>query len=128
MESIIGISVIIILCVIIWLFVSAMFLLWGARIAGIKNRSWGKAIGTIIVGGIALAILSVTLAPLPFIGQIFSAVGSFLVTALVMMPIFNTTFGKALGATILAWVLSIIVGVVIVFVLIAIGITIPVLM
>ena len=125
MEITFGILLVIILSVFIWLLVSAMFLLWGARIAGIKNRSLGKAMGTIIIGGIALAVLSVSLAALPVIGQIFSAIGSFLVTALVMMPIFNTTFGKALGATILAWVLSIIVIVVMVFVLLAIGITLP---
>ncbi len=128
MEITFGILLIIILCVIIWLSASAMFLLWGASIAGINNRSFGKAIAIVILGGIAFAILSVLLSPLPIIGQIFSAIGSFLVTALVMMPIFSTTFGKALGATILAWVLSIIVIVVMVFVLLAIGIAIPIAM
>ena len=128
MHATFGILLIIILVIFIWLLVSSMFLLWGARIAGIGNRSWGKAFGTIIVGGIAFVILSVILSSLPGIGQIFSAIGSFIVTALVMMPIFRTTFGKALGATILAWVLSIIVGVVMVFVLLAVGIAIPIAM
>ena len=128
MEATFGIILVIILCILIWLLVSAMFLLWGASIAGIKNRSWGKAIATIIVGGIAFVILNIALAGLPIIGQLFSAIGSFLVSALVMMPIFSTTFGKALGATILAWVLSIIVIAVMVFVLLAIGIAIPIAM
>ena len=128
MQATFGIILIIVLCFFIWLFVSAMFLLWGASIAGIRNRSWGKAFGTIIIGGIALAVLSLILSPLPGIGHIFSAIGSFLVTALVMMSIFRTTFGKALGATILAWVLSIIVGVVMVVILLALGIAIPIAM
>ena len=102
-----------------------MFLLWGAKLAGIKNRSWGKAIATIIVGGIAFVILNIALAALPIIGQLFSVIGGFIVSALVMMSIFRTTFGKALCANLLAWVLSIIVIVVMVFVLLAIGITIP---
>ena len=37
----------------LWLFVSAAFLLWGARLAGIERRSFGRAIGAILVGGIA---------------------------------------------------------------------------
>jgi len=128
MQATFGIILIIVLCFFIWLFIPAMFLLWGASIAGVKNRSWGKAFGTIIIGAIALAVLSLILLPLPGIGHIFSAIGSFLVTALVMMPIFRTTFGKALGATIFAWVLSIIVGVVMVFILLAIGIALPIAM
>ena len=75
MEITFGIILVVILCILIWLIVSAMFLLWGARIAGIKNRSWGKAIATIIVGGIAFIILNIALAALPVIGQLFSVIG-----------------------------------------------------
>ena len=52
----------------LWLLVSAAFLLWGARLAGIERRSFGRAIGTILVGGIASALLSTALGAAPLLG------------------------------------------------------------
>ncbi len=95
----------------VWLFVSASFLLWGARLAGIERRSFGRAFGTIILGGIATAILTTVLSASPLVGTGLGVLLGFCVSALVMMSIFDTTFGKALAANILAWVLSIVVTV-----------------
>jgi len=91
------------------LFVQAGFLLWGMRITGIENRSFGKAIMTTLFGGIISFVFSLFLYSQPLFSAIFSLIGDFLVTALLMIPIFNTTFGKALGASILAWVLSLVI-------------------
>ena len=99
-----------------WLFVSASFLLWGARLAGIERRSFGRAIGTIILGGIATAILTMILSASPLVGTGLGILLGFCVSALVMMSIFDTTFGKALAANILAWVLSIVVVVAFAFI------------
>ena len=93
----------------LWLFISASFLLWGARLAGIGRRSFGRAIGTIILGGIATSILAILLSASPLVGTGLGVLLGFCVSALVMMSIFDTTFGKALAANILAWVLSIVV-------------------
>jgi hypothetical protein len=100
---------VIVFSVFIGLFVAAGFLLWGARIAGIENRTFGKALGTVILGGIAGFILSLVLSVVPVIGTVLGFIGGFIAEALVMMPIFKTTFGKALGASFLSWILTIVV-------------------
>ena len=89
----------------LWLFVSAAFLLWGARLAGIERRSFGRAIGTLLLGGFASALLSGLLRSSPYVGAGLGVLLGFCVSAFVTMAIFDTTFGKALVANILAWVL-----------------------
>ena len=109
MEIAGAVLAVIVVGVFIGLFISAAFLLWGARIAGVENRSFGKALGTTLLGGIASFILSLVLSVLPVIGTVVSFIGGFLIAALIMMAIFKTTYGKALWATILTWVLSLVV-------------------
>ena len=89
----------------LWLFISASFLLWGARLAGIERRSFGRAIGTLLLGGIASALLTAVLSAAPLVGTGLGLLLGFCVSSVVMMAIFDTTFGKALAANILAWVL-----------------------
>ena len=89
----------------LWLFVSASFLLWGARIAGIERRSFGRAIGTLLLGGFASALLSGILRSSPYVGAGLGVLLGFCVSAFVTMAIFDTTFGKALVANLLAWIL-----------------------
>lgn len=89
----------------LWLFVSAAFLLWGARLAGIERRSFGRAIGTLLLGGLASALLSGLLRSSPYVGAGLGFLLGLCVSAFVMMAIFDTTFGKALVANLLAWIL-----------------------
>ena len=91
--------------ILLWLFVSAVFLLWGARLAGIERRSFGRAIGTILLGGLASAILTAVLSGAPLAGTGAGLLLGFCTSAAVMTAIFDTTFGKALAANILAWLL-----------------------
>ena len=94
----------------LWLFLSAAFLLWGARLAGVEKRSFGRAIGTIFLGGIASIILKLVLTgAAPVVGTGLGILLGFCVSSLVMMALFDTTFGKALAANLLSWVLSLIV-------------------
>jgi hypothetical protein len=95
--------------ILIALFIQAGFLLWGASIAKIKNRSFGKALLTIILSGIASFVLPLILIAIPVAGTISGLIVGFFVSALIMMPIFKTTFGKALAAAMIAWVLGIVV-------------------
>ena len=95
----------------LWLLVSAAFLLWGARLAGIQKRSFGRAIGTLLVGGLASILLAAVLSAAPIIGTGAGILLGFCVSSVVMMAIFDTTFGKALVANILAWVLPFVVAV-----------------
>ena len=98
------------LLVLAGLFLQSLFLLWGARIAGIEHRSLGRAFWTTILGGVASFIFSIALGVVaPGIGNIGGTVAGFFVSALIMMPMFRTTYGKALGATVLSWVLGIVV-------------------
>lgn len=89
----------------LWLFISASFLLWGARLAGVERRSYGRAFATLLLGGIASALLTAVLSAAPLVGTGLGLLLGFCVSSLVMMAIFDTTFGKALAANILAWVL-----------------------
>jgi hypothetical protein len=91
--------------VLVWLLVSAAFLLWGARIAGIQTRSFGRALATILLGGLASTLLAGILSAAPVAGTGLGVLLGWCVSALVMMALFRTTFGKALAATLLAWVL-----------------------
>lgn len=85
--------------------VNAGFLLWAAGMVGIEERSFGKAIGVTILGGMASGVASFLLAGVPIVNFVVG----FLVYALVAMPIFATSYGKALGASVVAWVLSLVV-------------------
>ena len=88
-----------------WLFISAAFLLWGARLADIERRSFGRAIGTILLGGMAWFVVLAAFNAAPLVGTGLGLLLGFCVSAAVMTPIFDTTFGKALAANILAWLL-----------------------
>ncbi len=92
-----------------WLWFSASFLLWGARLAGIERRSFGSALGTTLLGGLASLVLAGVLGPATLAGPGLGLLLGFCVSALVMTAIFETTFGRALAANILAWVLSLVV-------------------
>jgi hypothetical protein len=94
----------------LWLFLSAAFLLWGARLAGVEKRSFGRAIGTLFVGGIASLLLTMALSAAPLVGTGAGLLLGFGVSSVVMMAIFDTTFGKALVANILAWALPFLVA------------------
>ena len=96
---------------VLWLLVSAAFLLWGARLAGIQKRSFGRAIGTLLVGGLASILLAAVLSAAPIVGTGAGILLGFCVSSVVMMAIFDTTFGKALVANILAWVLPFVVAI-----------------
>ena len=91
--------------VLFWLFISAAFLLWGARLAGIERRSFSRAIGTILLGGMAWFVVLAAFNAAPLVGTGLGLLLGFCVSAAVMTPIFDTTFGKALAANILAWLL-----------------------
>lgn len=91
--------------VLFWLFISTAFLLWGARLAHIERRSFGRAIGTILLGGMAWFVVLAAFNAAPLVGTGLGLLLGFCVSAAVMTPIFDTTFGKALAANILAWLL-----------------------
>ncbi len=88
-----------------WWFVAAAGLLWGARVAGVERRSFGRALATILLGGLAWAAVQALFLSAPLVGTGAGLLLGFCVSAAVMTPIFDTTFGKAFAANVLAWVL-----------------------
>ena len=88
-----------------WLFLSAAFLLWGARLAGVERRSFGRALATILLGGLAWAIAQAVFLSAPLVGTGAGLLLGFCVSAAVMTPVFDTSFGKAFAANVLAWLL-----------------------
>ncbi|MHB1034375.1 MAG: hypothetical protein ACYC35_24240 [Pirellulales bacterium] len=109
MEVAGAVIAIITLALLIGFFINSAFLLWGASLAGIENRTFGKAMGTTLLGGIASLILSLMCSVVPVIGTVLGFIGGFFIMALMMTAIFSTTYGKALAAVVIAWVLSLIV-------------------
>ena len=87
------------------LVLSAVFLLWGARLAGIERRSFVRAIGTIFLGHLAWFAVIAMFNAAPIVGTGAGLLLGFCVSAAVMAPIFDTTFGKALAANLFAWLL-----------------------
>jgi hypothetical protein len=106
-----GAALVIVLVAVLAAFcVQSLFLLLGARIAGIEHRSFGRALGTTILGGIASSVFAMGLSiAVPGLGTFVGSIAGFFVSALIMMPMFRTTYGKALGATVLAWVLGLVI-------------------
>ena len=96
----------------VWLWVSATLLLWGARFAGVERRSFGSAIGTVLLGGIASIVLTVFVGTATLSGPGLGLLLGFIVSAVITMATFDTSFGKALAANILAWLLGIAVAIV----------------
>ena len=88
-----------------WLFLSAAFLLWGARLAGVERRSFGRALATILLGGLAWAIVQALFFAAPLVGTGTGLLLGFCVSAAVMTSVFDTSFGKAFAANVLAWFL-----------------------
>ena len=89
---------------IIALFIQATFLLWGAKLAGIPGRSFGKAIGILILSAVAGALLSM----LPG-GAVGGTLIGLLINSLIMMALFSTSFLRALAATVIALALGVLV-------------------
>lgn len=92
--------------ILIWMCISAAFLLLGAKITKIETRSYGKALGTTLLSGVITGILGFLTGGMPILCMFLGLIGGLIATSLLMIPIFKTTFGKALGATALAWAFS----------------------
>lgn len=91
----------------IWMCISAALLLLGAKIANIANRSYGQALAATVLSGLITYALAFLLKTSPLLSALLGTVGGLLVTALLMMPIFKTTPGRAFAAAALAAVFTV---------------------
>lgn len=100
----------------------SIFLLWGAKLAGIQKRTLTGAIVIAILSGIASFVLELYFdAALSGSGSILAFFAGFLATVLIVKLVFHTTFWKAIFAIILAWILEIVAIGLVVIVLLAAG-------
>jgi hypothetical protein len=95
-----------VIAIILFPCLQAALLLGIARLTKIEDRSYGRAMITTLLGGVAMVVLYFILRNIPTIWYMLVYIGGIILSALIMMPIFETTFGKALKATILAWFLG----------------------
>lgn len=93
------------LTVLVLLLIPSAFLLLGARIAGIPNRSFSKAIIITFLSAFLLFLLNHFFNGL-MLNIAIGFFGGLLIMALLMIPIFKTTFGRALGASSLCQVFT----------------------
>lgn len=105
---------------VIWPFIHAIFLLWGAKISKIPSSGYGKALGTSYLSILSGIVLSLIFSIIPVIGTAVGSLVSILVAALIMMGIFKTNYGKSLLATVLASLMSLVFTVIVVLIVIVI--------
>ena len=101
---------IIILMIVVSVVVGALFLYLGASIAGIENKSFGKAIGAFVLSWIMVAIITAIFSFVPVLGSILGFIIGIILSVLIVKSMFQTSSGKAFIALLMAWVLSIIAG------------------
>jgi len=99
-----------ILMIIVSILVGALFLYLGAAIAGIENKSFGKAIGAFVLSWIVVAIITLIFSFVPVIGTILGFIVGIILSVLIVKSMFKTTSAKAFIALLIAWVLSIVAG------------------
>jgi hypothetical protein len=102
-STLAGLGVGLIAFLVLALLISAFFLWIGAKLAGIRGASFGKAVLAALVSVVALAILEIVLSLIPRIGGTLGLLLGILVSIYVIKAVFDTGWGKA----ILAWILYI---------------------
>jgi hypothetical protein len=100
----------IIVFIIVPILIGALFLYLGASIAGIENKSFGKAIGAFVLSWLVVAIISAIFSFFPVVGSILGFIVGIILSVLIIKSIFKTSSGKAFIALLLAWVLYVISG------------------
>lgn len=100
----------IILMIVVSIVVGALFLYLGTSIAGIENRSFGKAVGAFVVSWLVVMIITAIFSFVPVIGTILGFIVGIILSVLIVKSMFKTSSGKAFIALLLAWVLSILAG------------------
>lgn len=109
MEVFAGMGIVaIILFIIVPILIGSLFLYLGASVAGIEDKSFGKAIGAFILSWLVVVIISAIFSLVPVIGTILGFIVGIILSVLIIKSIFKTSTGKAFIALLLAWVLYVI--------------------
>ncbi len=105
-EEIIGLSIVLfIIGVIISFLTLALFIWFGAKVASIKNASYGKAFSAAIAITIFITIINIVFMTLNIVSNgIIGVLITILIAIWVIKSIFSTNWGKAF----IAWIFSIV--------------------
>ena len=113
MEEILGLGIAAILgIVVISIIVAGIFMLIGAKIAGVKNATLGKSIWAAIASGFIMWIVTLVFSIIPILGSIIGFIIGLILALLVIKSVYSTSFGKAL----LVWIFNIIAQVIAIFI------------
>jgi hypothetical protein len=94
-----------VLFLLVGVMVAGLFMWLGAKIAGVRRASFGRAVVAALASWVVTG-LCYGLAPLlPIIGLGLATVGAILLSVVVIKAAFDTSFGKAL----LVWVFNLVV-------------------
>ncbi len=99
-----------VLFVLIGIAVAGLFMWLGAKIAGVKQAEFGRAVVAAIASWVVTGVCYGLAPVLPVVGVGLATVGAILLSVVVIKAAFDTTLGKAL----LVWIFNLIVQVVVV--------------
>lgn len=86
--------------------IQAAFLLLSAKICSISERSFGRALATAIIGGLASGGISGAVSALTD-SVVLGPIAAFFMMAFILSKFFETTFGRAAAATIVLYICDI---------------------
>jgi hypothetical protein len=99
---------IILIAALIGVILGGFFMLTGAKIAGVKNATFGNAILTSFACIILGVIISLVFSVIPIIGTVIGFFASLLIQIFIIKSMFDTDAGKAL----LTWVFNVVAQVI----------------
>jgi hypothetical protein len=88
--------------------ISALFLHVGTAVAGIAGRSFGKALGAVVVGAIASGLISGAIKLFGVTPGLFSLVFLTVVSLFIVKSVFSTTWGRAIVAALIHGMLTVV--------------------
>jgi hypothetical protein len=99
--------------IIISLLIGALVVYFAAKLSGVKDATFGKAI-TICLASIVVEILiALVFSVLPVLGTIAGFLIGLFLTLLIIKSVYNTGWGRALVVWIMQWVVLVIAGLII---------------
>lgn len=95
----------------------------GARVVGIDKPSFLKALLAAILAGISTSIISSIIGLVPILGGILAFAAAFVVPAIAIQLLFDTTFGKGLIIELISFAICTLIGGILVAILLVAGVT-----
>ena len=99
--------------ILLYVLIGAVVIHFAAKLAGVKNVSFGKAVKACIATIILSIIIGLVFSILPLIGTILGFLISLFLTLLIFKSIYETGWGRALLIWIMQWVVLIVFGLII---------------